>query len=63
MPAHELEAALLHDTMEDTSAMAVDLQAVGVNPEAITTVEWVTKNGPHVPPGMPYLRWIWGIGA
>ncbi len=62
-PAHELEAALLHDAVEDTDATAVDLQAAGVSPEAVTIIKLVTKDGPHAPPGLAYLDWIKAIAA
>ncbi len=61
--AHELEATLLHDTIEDTGTTAANLQAAGVSPAAITIIELVTKDSPHVPAGLAYLDWIRTIAA
>lgn len=49
----EIEAAWLHDSLEDTSATVASLQGAGVSLETIRIVRAVTR--PH---GSDYLDWI-----
>ncbi|WP_234053643.1 MULTISPECIES: HD domain-containing protein [unclassified Xanthobacter] len=49
----ELEAAWLHDALEDTGATAESLLAAGVSPAAVEMVCAVTR-----PAGTAYLAWI-----
>lgn len=58
-PRPWIEAALLHDSIEDTPANPGDLLAAGLSPEVVRIVEAVTK-----PEGMRssgYLAWIESI--
>lgn len=49
----ELEAAWLHDALEDTSATAASLLAAGISEKAVEIIRQLTK--PH---GAVYLDWI-----
>ena len=49
----EIEAAWLHDAIEDTAATAESLLAAGVSQEAVDIVTLLTK-----PDGAVYLEWI-----
>ncbi len=55
-PAHAVEAAWLHDALEDTAATPAFLLASGVSPPAVDLVGRLTR-----PEGMAYLDWIGGI--
>ncbi|MCR0985733.1 HD domain-containing protein [Roseomonas populi] len=57
-PPHALEAAWLHDAMEDTGASAESLRAEGVSEEAIQLVQLLTK-----PAGAIYQDWIAALAA
>jgi (p)ppGpp synthase/HD superfamily hydrolase len=52
----EMEAAWLHDALEDTDATADTLLAAGVTAEAVAIVQWLTKRSEM--PGASYLNWI-----
>jgi len=54
----ELEAAWLHDSLEDTEATEASLLAAGVSAETIRIVQAVTR--PH---GSDYLAWIADLAA
>ncbi len=56
--AAEVEAAWLHDAIEDTGANAADLLAAGISPAAVAIVERLTR-----PPGSDYLDWIRDLAA
>lgn len=49
----EIEAAWLHDAIEDTGITAEGLVTAGIDPKAVTIVERLTK-----PEGVVYLEWI-----
>jgi (p)ppGpp synthase/HD superfamily hydrolase len=51
--AAEIEAAWLHDSLEDTEATPESLLAAGVSAEAVRIVQAVTR-----PEGSAYLDWI-----
>ena len=51
--AAEIEAAWLHDALEDTDATPESLLAAGVSAEAVRIVQAVTR-----PEGTAYLDWI-----
>jgi (p)ppGpp synthase/HD superfamily hydrolase len=54
----EIEAAWLHDVLEDTPTTAEDLVAAGISPAAIAIVRELTR-----PPGPTYLEWIGTLAA
>ncbi len=54
----ELEAAWLHDSLEDTEATEAFLHAAGVSAETIRIVRAVTR-----PEGSDYLAWIADLAA
>lgn len=54
----EIEAAWLHDSLEDTEATDASLLAAGVSAETLRIVQAVTR--PH---GAEYLAWIADIAA
>jgi (p)ppGpp synthase/HD superfamily hydrolase len=54
----EIDAAWLHDALEDTTATRADLLAAGISERTIAIVELVTK-----PDGIDYLRWIHALAA
>lgn len=56
----ELEAAWLHDILEDTSATEQTLIAGGVSPEAVEIVRWLTKPA-NRPFWWSYRAWVRGI--
>jgi (p)ppGpp synthase/HD superfamily hydrolase len=59
----EIEAAYLHDVLEDTGATPEGLLEAGVSEEAVTIIRLVTRGGPHAAlgVGLHYLDWIRGI--
>lgn len=56
--ADEIDAAWLHDALEDTEASEESLLAAGISPETIRIVRAVTK-----PEGAEYLSWIGALAA
>jgi hypothetical protein len=56
-PAWAVEAAWLHDALEDTAATPRDLLTMGVSPEAVALVQMVTR-----PRGTTYRGWIAWLG-
>lgn len=54
----EIEAAWLHDSLEDTEATEASLLAAGVSAETIRIVRAVTR-----PEGSQYLAWIAELAA
>ncbi|PWC51609.1 hypothetical protein TSA6c_13740 [Azospirillum sp. TSA6c] len=56
----QLQAALLHDAIEDAGVTADDLRAAGVEEEAITAIRLVSRN---LDPEGSYLDWIGRIAA
>lgn len=52
-PSYALEAAWLHDALEDTRATPESLIAAGVSPEAVRIIMVLTR-----PPTQTYLAWI-----
>ncbi|MCK8784008.1 HD domain-containing protein [Roseomonas sp. NAR14] len=54
----EIQAALLHDAIEDTAATAEMLRAAGIAPEAVAMVERLTRDR-----AVPYLDWIRALAA
>jgi hypothetical protein len=57
-PERAVEAAWLHDSLEDTVATPESLRAVGVSSEAIALVQQLTR-----PSGMPYAEYIARLAA
>lgn len=55
---NEIEAAWLHDSLEDTEATEASLLAAEVSVETIRIVRAVTR-----PEGSDYLAWIAGLAA
>lgn len=53
----EKMAALLHDTIEDTSVTAVTLRQMGYSNHVVSTVELLSNNVSK-PAGVAYLEWI-----
>lgn len=58
VPAHLRPAALLHDTLEDTTLRAADLLALGVAPATVATVQVLTRQ-----PGEVYAAYIVRVKA
>lgn len=56
----QLQAALLHDAIEDAGVTADDLRAAGVEEEAIAAIRLVSRN---LDPEGSYLDWIGRIAA
>lgn len=56
----QLQAALLHDAIEDAGVTADDLRAAGVEEEAIAAIRLVSRN---LNPEGSYLDWIGRIAA
>jgi (p)ppGpp synthase/HD superfamily hydrolase len=54
----EIEAAWLHDALEDTTATADSLLQAGISTEAVEMIRLVTK-----PEGVNYLDWITALAA
>lgn len=54
----ELEAAWLHDSLEDTDATEASLTAAGVSADTIRIIRAVTR-----PEGSEYLAWIGELAA
>ena len=52
----QVEAALLHDVLEDTRKQAHHLRAEGVRPRVVQIVQALTRD-----PAVPYLDWIGSI--
>lgn len=46
---HAVAAALLHDSIEDTTLTAADLAALGIPPEVIEVVELLTRHDGQLP--------------
>ena len=57
-PLAAVEAAWLHDALEDTEATPQDLAAAGVSVEAISIIRAVTR-----PAGTTYRQWIADLAA
>lgn len=57
-PAYAVDAAWLHDALEDTDATPASLAASGVSAEAISIIQAVTR-----PAGQTYRTWIAGLAA
>lgn len=56
----QLQAALLHDAIEDAGATADDLRDAGIEEEAIAAIRLVSRN---LDPDGTYLEWIGRIAA
>ncbi|CAO3438597.1 HD domain-containing protein [Azospirillum endophyticum] len=56
----QLQAALLHDAIEDAGATADDLRNAGIEEEAIAAIRLVSRN---LDPDGTYLEWIGRIAA
>lgn len=56
----QLQAALLHDAIEDAGVTADDLRTAGVEEEAIAAIQLVSRN---LNPEGSYLDWIGRIAA
>lgn len=56
----QLQAALLHDAMEDAGVTADDLRGAGIEEDAIVAIQLVSRN---LDPDGPYLDWIRRIVA
>ncbi|MBK1838880.1 HD domain-containing protein [Azospirillum sp. YIM B02556] len=56
----QLQAALLHDAIEDAGATADDLRRAGIEEEAIAAIRLVSRN---LDPDGTYLEWIGRIAA
>ncbi|MBP2302242.1 HD domain-containing protein [Azospirillum picis] len=56
----QLQAALLHDAIEDAGATADDLRAAGIEEDAIAAIQLVSRN---LDPDGTYLEWIGRIAA
>ncbi|MCK0198686.1 HD domain-containing protein [Ancylobacter sp. 6x-1] len=54
----EIDAAWLHDALEDTAATRRSLIAAGISSEAVRIIEAVTR-----PEGVEYLRWLEDLAA
>lgn len=57
-PSYAVEAAWLHDALEDTDATPESLAAAGISPEAVAIVRAVTR-----PAGKTYRAWIADLAA
>lgn len=51
----QLQAALLHDAIEDAGVTAEELRAAGIEDEAISAIQLVSRN---LDPAGTYLNWI-----
>lgn len=56
----QVQAALLHDAIEDAGVTAQDLRAAGIEEEAIAAIHLVNRN---LDPAGTYLDWIERIAA
>lgn len=56
----QVQAALLHDSIEDAGLTAEDLRALGIEEEAIGIIQLVSRN---LNPEGSYLEWIERIAA
>ena len=56
----QLQAALLHDAIEDAGVTADDLRSAGIEEEAIAAIQLVSRN---LNPDGTYLDWIRWIAA
>ncbi|MBP2232525.1 (p)ppGpp synthase/HD superfamily hydrolase [Azospirillum agricola] len=56
----QVQAALLHDAIEDAGVSAEDLRAAGIEEEAIVAIQLVSRN---LGPAGSYLEWIGRIAA
>lgn len=56
----QLQAALLHDAIEDAGVTADDLRDAGIEEEAIAAIQLVSRN---LDPNGTYLDWIRRIAA
>lgn len=56
----QLQAALLHDAIEDAGVTPDDLRGAGIEEEAIAAIQLVSRN---LDPDGPYLDWIRRIVA
>lgn len=56
----QVQAALLHDAIEDAGVTAVDLRTAGIDEEAISAIQLVSRN---LDPAGTYLDWIERIAA
>ncbi len=54
----QVEAALLHDVLEDTKKQPHHLRAEGVRPRVVQIVQALTRD-----PALPYLDWIRALAA
>lgn len=56
----QVQAALLHDAIEDAGVTAEDLRVAGIEEEAISAIQLVSRN---MDPAGTYLDWIERIAA
>lgn len=54
----EIEAAWLHDALEDTDATAEILIAAGVSAQGVVLVQWLTRPSARSRSAYTYLFWI-----